>query len=225
MTLRVSGQNLGTGETLRLQAVQPLSGALAKHLGGDCAGPVAAVRDGPSHRSHPAPLVGIALGASGSAHDAGAGSGRSEHRRRYDRQRPKDRAPGANGGAGVPIKVRTAVTEAPSGEPVQAGSVVIGVPSDEPVEARSGVIGAPSDEPVLARSAVGGAPADQAAEGATTAPSLWKTPGRFTGRPRARPPWSSISPVLPHAVGGRVDVVCRRGDGTFGWVDPPLGWA
>lgn len=117
--LRVSGQNLDVGETLRAQVQARMADALAKYFDGTYTGHVTVARDGGGFRSdcvlHLA--SGVTLEASATAPDAYASfdqaAVRIEKRLRRYKRRLKDK-PGANGAdQGPPLDAPYTVFSAP----------------------------------------------------------------------------------------------------------------
>jgi ribosomal subunit interface protein len=101
--LRVSGQNMDIGETLRAQVEARVAGALTKYFDGAYHGHVTIARDGSGFRTECVLHLdsGITLDASGAAMDAYVSADQSADRiekrlRRYNRRR-KDYAAGERG--------------------------------------------------------------------------------------------------------------------------------
>lgn len=190
--LRVSGQNMDVGESLRSTVETRVANALSKYFDGAYHGHVTVARDGGGFRTECVLHLGsgITLEASGLAHDAYASFDQSAERiekrlRRYKR-RLKER-PGGHGSAG-----------AGDGSPeASAAFGVIAPPED-----------GWSDEtysPVVV------------AETTRAVPrlSLAHAVAEFdlTGAPVL---------LFTHAVSGRVNVLYRRHDGGIGWIDAPV---
>ncbi|HEX8168543.1 MAG TPA: ribosome-associated translation inhibitor RaiA [Beijerinckiaceae bacterium] len=101
--LRVSGQNMDIGETLRAQVEARIAGALSKYFDGSYHGHVTIARDGSGFRTECVLHLdsGVTLDASGTAMDAYVSADQSADRiekrlRRYNR-RSKDYAAGGRG--------------------------------------------------------------------------------------------------------------------------------
>jgi ribosomal subunit interface protein len=192
--LRISGQNMDVGESLRSQVEARVGTALAKYFDGGYTGHVTVAREGGGFRSdcvlHLA--SGVTLEASGTAPNAYASfdeaADRIEKRLRRYKRRLKDR-PGADGsgggGGGSGLSAPYAVLSTPD---LETG--------DEGEDAHPVVV-AEASKP-LHRMALAAAVSELDLTGA---PAL----------------------LFIHAGSGRLNLVYRRRDGAIGWVDPPVG--
>jgi ribosomal subunit interface protein len=125
MSLRVSGQNLDIGETLRTRVEARVADTLAKYFDGQYFGHVTVARDGSAFRTDCVLhlTTGMTLEATGTAHDAYASfdqmASRIERRLRRYKHKLKDHSPSPNGREAAPQQVPYAVLESPSDEGIQ----------------------------------------------------------------------------------------------------------
>lgn len=191
--LRVSGQNMDIGESLRGEVEARVANALAKYFDGTYHGHVTVARDGGGFRTECVLHLGsgITLEASGMAPDAYASFDQSavrlEKRLRRYKRRLKDR-PGFNG----------AGSGGASAAAVSAPYAILSAP-DDAVDEDEGY------KPVVI------AETTTALHRLSLAEALSELD--LTGAPVL---------VFIHAGSGRVNLVYRRRDGAIGWVDPPV---
>lgn len=121
--LRVSGQNMDIGESLRAQIEGRVAGALAKYFDGGYTGHVTVARDGGGFRAECVLHLasGVTLEASGAAHDAYASFDEAavkiEKRLRRYKRRLKDRPGSTRAGAeAAPLSAPYRVLPAPDPE-------------------------------------------------------------------------------------------------------------
>jgi ribosomal subunit interface protein len=201
MSFRVSGKNLDLGEALRERIGERIAEAMGKYFDGGYSGHVTLEREGFGFRTDCAVHLDskITLHAEGMAADAYASADQAALRiekrlRRYHR-RLKDHRSERPGGAG---QIDSAsVDPAADAATINAATYVIAAPEEEGETGIDGFTPA-----VIAESTT--ALKQLSVSDAVTELDM-------TGAPVV---------VFRHAGHGRINVVYRRSDGHFGWIDP-----
>jgi ribosomal subunit interface protein len=197
MAFRVSGKNLDVGDALRERVRERIAEAMGKYFDGGYSGHVTLEREGFGFRTDCAVHLDskITLHAEGMAADAYASADQAALRiekrlRRYHRRLKDHRLDRLDGGGPADTGTGDAAT-------LDAATYVIAAPEEE------SEAGADGFTPVII------------AESTTALKQLSVSDAvtelDMTGAPVV---------VFRHASHGRLNVVYRRSDGHFGWIDP-----
>src|SRR4051812_16397986 len=197
MTIRVSGKSISVGEALRGRVSERTEEVLRKYFDGNYSGHITLSKDGFGFRTDFALHLdsGVTLEAESNAADAYASADQAllqiEKRLRRHKSRLKDRSARKSHAAATTIAGMEA-------QALDAPSYVIEAPAGD------------GEDEATPYNAVIIAEATTSLKRLSVSEAVMELD--FTGAPVI---------VFQHGSSGRVNIIYRRPDGNFGWVDPP----